>query len=274
MLHEISRLAHLLVNCDVQHVKGHQDRTNGKNNLSYLARLNIQADILANQAHLLTTPSILAPPLLSTKMQFHTPEGHTESRLKRKIQSLWSQSQMKPHLQRKHQWSDNTLNAVDWYTFDKLIKSFPHQPLHFLKFANGLFPTNSRLHCYKSSHSPCCSFCHREVETWQHLKQCESPIPTQWRQTLRNDLLSTCFKLQTDPKLTDLLLQGIDHYYFKNSTPNQIECILEHQDILLEQCSIGWDCLIQGKMTTAWNLQYQKHVKSLPPHTSYKHSPP
>lgn len=251
ILNELNKLSPILSNCQILHVKGHQDSSKHSQPLSFVARMNVQADLLAEQAHQLPLTSTFLL-LKSSTINLITPQGQITGNWVSNLRYTRSSQEMARYMITKYSWSEAIFTDINWEVLKKLLQSFPNRRLCVIKFTNGLIPTNYILHRNKTCPSPLCPMCNTEVETWQHLNLCQAEFPIIWRTHLVRKLQDKCKELKTSPECSSALMHGLNSIF--NFAPldefpliNEVAVSLHHA-----QHQLGWLQFLQGKATKQW----------------------
>ena len=130
----------------LQHIKGHQDRTTAFQRLPLLVvQHNVEADELTNkyqrelgthETNVLMTKWAEAHLILPTG----TVTRHYESALRYHA----SAEPLRTHLRDRNQWSQRTFNTINWTAHGQSIRHIMSNRTHIIKLVHGILPTNSR----------------------------------------------------------------------------------------------------------------------------------
>jgi hypothetical protein len=109
------------------------------------------------------------------------------------------------------------------------------------------------------------------IEDFYHAFRCPDPYRRRWRSDLRQAFLRHTVRLNTDPALVNLLINGLHHWF--QDTPSALVPRFPWYETLVEhQSSIGWDQPIFGRWSTLWvthQSSYHPRQKILPTPTSH-----
>jgi len=161
------------------------------------------------------------------------------------------QSQI-PFLQKKFNWSQRTFDDIDWEVHSAALRTFKCQDRHkIIKFIHHWLPTGKRLHREsKGMYPQSCFLCGAQIETNMHLFQCKHNDQVLISTHLALDILSLREKMKSDRHLQNLLHVGIfEGAYDKKYRPKFSHEHPSVHNIIDRQNAIGWDHVIQGRIT-------------------------
>ena len=254
------------------HVKGHQDKDNPYSTLPFLAQLNVDADKHAGDfrlAHGLYRPLISLSPTRPISLELSGRSIHRNYK-----SSIRDAAHAGPLLQRlleRNSWHPNVPDSIDWDAH-RLATTNPQRRTHFVKLCHEMLPTGKLVSKYHPSYPDWCPLCKNPAEDHKHVLRCTHSTRDSWRTTFIKKLHAKCKALHTDPVLTSILTQGLQHWL--NLTPFDEGGIPEaYQRLLLEQREIGWYHVFVGRLSLQWAACQSRYL-SHSPHLSKKLSGP
>ena len=281
-------------------IKGHQDQTTPTTAQSFEVKLNVRADELAGEFHQISPLHAESPtPMIEgTKCHLMINDQTISGKHKKQIRKVRPTQHLFQHLQRKHHWDDQTLNSIDWDSHTAAVHAWPNvarlaptppdpppngttpppptgiigQHSTFLtKFLHHWLPVGKLVSRYDShTYSMKCATCDAPTEDTNHFLRCTGRA--NWRSTLRTDLRKLSEKLQSDPILTELLLEGIQTWLVDSPMTTSPRYTQPYQDLIGRQTKIGWQQLIYGRWAKEWKaLQHQHLTRNNIPKTRKNH---
>ena len=245
------------------HVKGHQD---SKKHLSYEARLNIQADLLATRAwqrHFTGHKHVHYP---ASQCSFYINNQVITRAYRKTMRRAYASHHTSTYLHEKYKWDDAQCESVDWYSHGSSIGCLPHNILRFTqRFIINWLPRNKTLFDRNSSPTNLCQTCKSEVETERHFLWCEKN--SQHGGKLHESLCKAFNKHKVDPNLRKLILQGLVAAI--SDEPSKQDPVIEIRDVPHEykhladaQNALGWYHLWYGRYHLEWD-RYQRRYLTL-----------
>ena len=243
----------------------HQDDHIHFDDLPVVARYNVRADELAEEYMLEYQPELTNSPLLpACRCNFQlgpiTHQGH----FIREIRKAVSLPPLYAHLRKHHAWPPKTETEVDWTFFQEAADNYPATDNHLLKLVYDQLPT--RKHKSRSAqwvHSTCkhCS----ELETFDHLMQCDHSLSAQFRTTLPNAVLHYCNTQNAPRKFTDLLLHAIRDFLHDRPPLQTTELPNFLHALIASQSRISWHLFMRGMFSTHWRKYLIDCIHRRPP---------
>jgi hypothetical protein len=246
-------------------VKSHQDdKVYDVTEMPLNAYLNSEADELATLGlkRLQEKPTVPMDP--DTAIQFHI-KGRTITRdFKKTVREIINLPLIKNYYCERFGWSQNIFDIIDWDIFrpvyKKHISTKGVQWLH--KFCIKKLPTGERVHKRDHFHDKRCASCWYTSEDDNHIFQCIQ------RRSLRKKIVKQISTMRNhiDPRLCDILQEGLTAYFKGESTTNAMLRIRGQEDmeryslLIDEQIVIGWDNLLRGKFTKQWKIQQKAYL--------------
>jgi hypothetical protein len=167
-------------------------------------------------------------------------------------------------MQLRYDWSDGTLELIDWDPHRQALQTQHNRRTHFVKMCHNILPTGNIVGRYGQGLPSHCQLCKTPEEDFHHVLRC----PHQSRQTWRSEFLSSlrkkCHSIATDQALTDILLIGIESWL--NATAPDFSTIPTLYDhVIRDQTQIGWNHIFQGRFAISWSSMQQQHYSGLKP---------
>jgi len=254
----------------IRWIRGHQDQQTPYEELCTPARYNVDADFLANQY--LTQhpePRIHAPVLPASGIQLTLNHGTITSSLKRQIRDAATVPALLNHLSNKYDWGPDQCEDVHWTALGRALRRHQNQHTTLVKHLAGITPIGRRVARYHPKYPIGCQTCMSvEEETDQHLLCCTAPSRQQWRTKCIEGLWTNLQRLQTNEQLAQLLVRAIQGQMQHPPTP-PYPCPQELLPIWVAQDALGWNQILQGRMTKEWG---KFHEQTLGQNTSHKNN--
>jgi hypothetical protein len=248
------------------HVKGHQDDHVAYERLSLNAQLNIDADEEAGiyqQTYPAQRPII--PRLPSNRAQLHIGGKDIPSKLKKRIREAFTVPPYLAYLQSRFQWSEQCAATIDWTAYTQAIGRFSTQRIQITKLCNDLLPTARWANRYDSLTTDHCLHC-GEPEDRDHILRCTFSSRRLWRNNLFVHLRSTHKSTECDPRLLDILIDGLNTWFLH--LPMDVSRYpRSYHKLIHEQTEIGWRHMFNGHLTTQWRIKQDKYLRRLKIHT-------
>jgi hypothetical protein len=246
-------------------VKSHQDdKVYDKTAMPLNAYLNSEADELATIGlkRLQEKPKVPLDP--ETVIQFHI-KGRTITRdFKKAVREIITLPLLKNFYCNRFGWTEGLFDSVDWDIFRPVYKKHMSskgiQWIH--KFCIKKLPTGERVHKRDHFHDKRCASCWHCTEDDDHIFQCIQ------RRSLRKKIVKqiSTMRQQIDPRLCDILQEGLSSYFRGESTTNTMFRLrgqegMERYSLLIdEQIVIGWDNILRGKFSKQWRIQQKAYI--------------
>jgi ribonuclease HI len=252
-----SRHSHLTL----QHVRGHQDATTNFRDLPFPAKLNIEADKLATSFQQSSDHAdVHGPAIPGTGCQLIVANKVITSHQRRKIRQQRGLERMVQYIAQRHHLTEETVTQIDWDSHMRAVNSFRQQHQTFLtKFLSKWLPVGKQTSRYDpTTYSSRCPSCDCPVEDFDHAFRC--PARKGWQSTLRQALLKHLDRTDSDPILTDLLIEKLHHWFQETETPPTTR-FDQYQQLVDSQTAIGWDQLIFGRWSQLWTHHQLEFLK-------------
>jgi hypothetical protein len=252
----------------IAHVKGHQDNKVAYANLPLPAQLNCDADVLATHELFQFPTTCEHVPLLPAAQAQLSIGGRTVTRkLAATIRRQHSLRLLKTYMSQRFQWTNNTIESVNWEAFSCAFRSRYQFKTFTFKLCYWLLPTGSIIHRRTPRFDSKCPACNHLHECNDHMFQCPAVSRRKWRSSF---MLSTRHHAEsetTDPILVHILLAGIKSYFNEEPFPLH-ECRTYSEpylQLIHQQIEIGWGHLIRGRFSSTWaDLQHDYSFRTQP----------
>ena len=130
-----------------------------------------------------------------------------------------------------------------------------------MKCVHNWQPLGDLLHCCEQGCAENCASCGHEVETREHLLQCEHM--KSWVTELFRELDAFCRCHLTKQELQDTLKEGLGKWLKGEDDlvqPMGGRC----NELLKKQSEVGWDQVLLGRFVNQWKQVQQEHLRTLP----------
>jgi hypothetical protein len=135
----------------IQWVRGHQDRKTTYEDLSLLAKLNVDADQYSGEFHdQYGAERPRVPRLLNNGVQLYLSGETITYKEKASIQYADTAPALKAYIQELCQWSDSTMKSIDWNAHGKALHRGNVNRVRLTKLVHDILPTNSLIGAVKS----------------------------------------------------------------------------------------------------------------------------
>jgi hypothetical protein len=143
--------------------------------------------------------------------------------------------------------------AVDWPSHELAVKTSQLPQTFMVKFLHRWLPVGRQTHRYddKQYRSRCPS-CPDEDEGFIHFLT--YPERKEWHKKLKDALRQCMDGNNTDPTLSDTLIDGL--YHFLRSTKQPVPTFPRFAPLFAQQTSIGWSQLLFGRWSSEWTGQH------------------
>jgi ribonuclease HI len=207
-----------LPNIAIHHIKAHQDRLTPNADLSPEAKLNIEADKLAEEAYSSSTFRDQVPMIPGVSAQLLIGRKTIVSKHRVIAGDIRRTQAIKLRIQEQTGMTDQALDEVDWDSHtmavgrSQLSQSFLVKMLHQILLIGTLIhkydPVKYTINC------PTCQEHHEtyDSETYDHLFQCCHPSRAGWKSQLKAALINFTDETNSHHLLQDILVTGIHNW--------------------------------------------------------------
>ena len=245
-------------------VKGHQDE--GSNQLDEWARMNVQADALANEYRdeLINgnSPTLAIPQFTMEAISiWHANKKltnlarNTYTRLKwQDGVDYWIESKRIPF---------DSIEDIDWTCVERSIKSLPCSKRKWLvKHASDNCGVGKTMVKWKFQESAECSLCRIEEEDAKHVLQCKSQVATQQRQHGLNEIKKWMDNHNTHPEITKIIITAAQSW--ANRQTLRIRIVdADVKKAYYAQSQLGWYNFFLGIGVKQWADCQQRYFEQL-----------
>ena len=246
-----------------QHILGYQDQTISFGALSPLAKLNVQMDFLAKRywsiRHPTFTPFHVDSPFACWTL------WSGDSRYSRWSRDDLYNDIMSPALQAhwRHRRNIPDTISLDWTAAGEALKTQRlYHRLMIPKWLAGYMPTGQVLQRRGVSDSDACPRCGQPEDT-SHIVTCPAPSATlRWRANILS-LTRWLRTKHTMPALARLVLYRLT--VWRSGSPTLPFTITDPQLAAadLDQATIGWQGLLEGFVSSHWQLAQQSYYSKI-----------
>jgi hypothetical protein len=159
-----------------------------------------------------------------------------------------------------YKWKKTTIDKIWWEVHKASLLSVKYstKKLEFIqKMIHKKLPCNYRQHKYYKYKTNICLSCKLEVETQDHIFQCINyPEREKLRKNYKMQLGIILSNHHTSPESTLIITHNISTYLSNIESLSLHELVPDASVDLIkayqEQCKIGWDQWLQGRITSTW----------------------
>ena len=254
------------------HVKGHQDdKGPGADKddtgerlkkLSWEARLNIQADKLATKCRReISQQDLEEPQHLFPACQAHLKiDGVVITRsIKEAIREAWNTKDLRKHYNKKHKWTNQIMNTIDWEVSGRLLTRMEYYQHRFVvRYINNRLPLRGEK--FMNSEDILCPCCGMDKETAAHFRVCNQNIE-KWEEV--QEELSKAYKTYNVDPMLRILINRIVHNKDMSSPRHHIPIVVwkRYRTLCHQQQKIGWCQILLGRWALEWNKLQRLYCK-------------
>ena len=209
----------------------------------------------------------ISPFLPESKCMVHTGKATTHSRYISTFREAATIPALHAYLQQKHQWTQTTLNDIQWAWFRQAVRSYKHSSSnHLTKLVYNQLATPDRK--TKSGgqtwQDPICSHCKLQPETFNHLLRCNEPDAITFRMKLIPSVTAICNKYGAPVTFQNTLTRTIDEWMSDCPANNADQNSTHLTNLLRSQKSIGMNNLMRGFLSTEWSIYLTSTITDQP----------
>jgi hypothetical protein len=169
--HEIHQCHPQLLQLNIEHVYGHQDKVTPYHALPREAQLNVDADSFATNYLLHGTQSVYSE-FPQNPVNLYLNQGIVTRNHKRIIRKAALSPDIRDYMIKKYHWTSTVPNSIWWQIHGSTINKFPTNDRRRLrKYIFQWLPTSQREHRQNDAVSDKCPSCNC-IEDHQHLLRC------------------------------------------------------------------------------------------------------
>jgi hypothetical protein len=245
-------------------VKGRQDRKTPYQDLSLLAQLNVDADRYAGEFQ--DQHGGPRPKVPHNRAQLHINVATITYQLQNAVRYADTVPALQAYIQERCNWSDSTMQSIDWDTHGQAIQRGIHNRICLTKLVHGILPTKDYVHRFIDKRKCSCPTCDCDSEDRDHLLRCKHPSRRRLRSSCILHVRKTTEALDTKPYLQSILLDGLSEW-LEGCTICAGVYPFMYGKLIRQQTDIGWRQLFNGRLSSEWSrLQddylSQQHLQS------------
>ena len=256
----------------IGHILGHQDNNVPVDQLPLPARLNVRADALAGAFQTASNHTNQQGPMIpGTRCQLLIRGEVVASHQQKKLRDVRRTEAIRSYIQHKTGMSEDAFAAVDWPSHELAVNTSQLPQIFMVKFLHKWLPVGRQTHRYNDKqYSSRCPSCPEEDEGFIHFLTC--PERREWHKKLKDALRQCMDANNTDPTLSDTLIDGL--YHFLRSTEQPVPTFPRFAPLVAQQTSIGWSQLLFGRWSSEWTGQQLHYLtaQGITP-TPHNHGP-
>jgi ribonuclease HI len=245
-----------LPNVTIHYIKAHQDRTTSNAELSKEAKLNIESDILAEEAYSSSTFSDQVPIIAGVSAQLSIDGKTIVSKHRVIARDIRRTKAIKLRIQEQTGMTDQALAEVDWDSHTMAVGPSQLSQPFLVKMLHQILPVGMLIHRYDPvKYTIDCPTCREHSETYDHLFRCCHPSRAGWKLQLKATLVKFTDETKSHHLLQDILVTGI-HNWLKGLPFPTNQYPPDWHELIDSQSQIGWKQLLLGRFSVKW-LEYQ-----------------
>ena len=249
------------------HVKSHQDDDLPDSSLSVHARINIEADRIADLQYLLPLSHHHhpMPHLPAQQVSFSSPFHRLTNNTLEEIIRLYRDTKAESTLM--EQWSipHHLLQSIDWYGIRKTFLKQPPLSSSLSKAFHTQWDTQSRKRKWDQSNTDLCPLCHLEPESPQHVLRCTHSTLSQSRTDSIRSIISSLHKIHTAP----IIIRRIQYIFRRWLSNQQIHTFSSRaspihklmRSTMKSQKSIGFFQFFRGIISNQWSHVQKEYCR-------------
>jgi hypothetical protein len=247
-------------------IKSHQDDDTAYEDLRLSARLNVDADELADeyiQAHPDPHNYNRALHFPNTGATIENIHGSLTGQYKSEIRDAYSWPGLRSYLTRRFQWEPNLVTRIDWEAHGTAVGANRAQSTIVVKHLIRQAPTGHIAHRNDNRQDPACLSCGADSEGNNHVMRCSGQRATTWRHKYLTSILAELNrpKLHSDPVLLDILRDGTQRWLQDTGTPlPTTQYDIRYRLLIQEQNALGWDQLFRARLSVEWRTLQDAHL--------------
>ena len=261
LLVEIQSALRILHGVSVIHVKGHQDSQRSVEQLPLMSQLNVEADALAtlyqNQFGSHRTHVIMSP---NAGAHLVTSDGTVTAKYKDVLLVKSSSPALRKYIQEKNNWTEATMEMVNWSDHGKTFRSQTHCRVHLSKMLHECLPTFHQLNKYGGNPRKCPA-CSTADETRDHIIRCVVPSRLSWRAQFWEAMDKFHSEYRTAPVLIYVFRSAMEEWLQSDADAviNPTLYPSEVRELVIQQNVIGWRQVFNGRFSIEWSRIQQEY---------------
>ena len=254
-----------LVGSTFRWVKGHSVKRKGLRKCTVPEIMNDLADNLAGTTltHAIEAQEFIHSEFPFEKLKVRYNGKKLTGNLRREIDNVRGEQTARTYFAKKGIVSEQNFGRVWWDGMEKLMKSYPKMYRVWLtKHVSGCCGTNKQMSYWKRDWNAMCPSCGAVAETAQHITRCRDAGR---RKMLRHSVMNLIEWVGETTGETDmayalscyLTAQG-ERTFDDAAMEMGREARVRWQDLIEETTSLGWDCLVEGRISKVW-LEFARY---------------
>jgi len=198
---------------------------------------------------------LISPFLPESKCMVHTGTSTTHSRYISTFREAATLPALHTYLQKKHQWTRDTIDDIQWNWFRQAVRSYKHSSAnHLTKLVYNQLATPDRKTKAggQTWHDPICTHCNLQPETFDHLLKCNEPDAITFRMKLIPTVTGICSRYGA-PAIFQKTLIGTLEDWMSDRTIHNAESDPYLTVLFTSQDSIGMNNLMRGFLSNEWS---------------------
>jgi hypothetical protein len=144
--------------------------------------------------------------------QLHIAGATIPSKLESRLREAFTVQPYLEYIQLCHQRSKQATRDVNWTALNQATNRFQARHNQIAKLSNDLLSTSRWANRYDLLVTEHCLLC-GSVEDRDHILQCSHPSHHKWRHKLFATIRKTHDSAETDPQMTDILIDGLNRWF-------------------------------------------------------------
>ena len=236
----------------VIHIKSDQDNDTPMESLSVPARLNVMADRLTASASRKGLGTTIAGTIPGTEVLVHTMKGTITRQIAQTARYDKGLEEIRKHIQKNNNWTDKTLDSIDWEQYSMLQQQHRERPVQVTKLTHKLVPTNTAQHQYKLIAEPTCPLCSSKPETMHHVVQYKHGTRKEWRQKVEQQLMEVGKQQRVPHDIVQAFVQRWAGWTENKEIRVPAGASTAIRTVMTQQNKIGWHQLLHSQAVRAW----------------------
>jgi hypothetical protein len=183
------------------------------------------------------------------------PDGTRTANYVQDIRSRSTGPALRLYIQQKYQFSDATMDSINWGAHGKAMRAMIRKRVHLAKLVHECLPTLHRLNKFDDGRRTCPG-CSVQREDRDHIIRCQAESRRTWRETFLAKIDKYLDAAETYPLLRHLWRQAITTWMDADGEDSVIMSpVLYHwelRQLIVQQNAIGWRQVINGRFSQEW----------------------
>ena len=202
------------------HIKSHQDKNLPLSDLSIHARINVEADRIADLQYLepISQHHKIMPHLPAQKISFSSHDHRLTNNTMEELIRFHRDSKAESTIADQWKLSPQLLQTIDWYGLKKTFLAQPPLSSSLSKTLHTQWDTQSRKRRWRQSHTDLCPLCHSTAENTRHILRCPHTTISMARKDSILTIVTKLRKIHTAP----LIIRRIQYLFHRWNTHQPI----------------------------------------------------